>query len=506
MKHAFLELALAVVCLAGLSIAATRYVTRSGWTLYYGDAEAHLNIARRVVDSRTPGYDQIGTVWLPLPHLMMLPLARVDRWWAGGLAAAVPSAVSFVVAAAFLFAGVRRLFDSVTAAAAAALFATNPNILYLQSVPMTEAMFWASLMALLYFTVRFRQTQGWGSVIGAGIACCLGALTRYEAWFLIPFVAVYLGLQAKRRKLAAAVLFGAVASLGPLCWLAHNWWVEGDPLNFYRGPYSALAIQGSAPYPGRGNWSLAVFYFQTAAQLCAGKGLWWMGLAGVLAVLLKRELWPLILLVLPAVFYVWSMHSAASPVFVPTLWPNSYYNTRYGLALVPFLAVASAGIVAWAPRRAQSALAVVIVAAGAAPWLLQPAPESWITWKESRVNSEGRREWVRQVADYLRPRYVRGSGMISGSGEVRAVNREMGIPLRETLTLNNGLFWMAAVRRPDLFLWQEWAVVMGGDEAQSGVNRAGRYGIRYKLEKTIIVKDSPVIEIYRRVGDSHGST
>ena len=45
-----------------------------GYTLYYGDAEAHLNLARRVVDSRTPGLSQIGPVWLPLPHLLMLPL------------------------------------------------------------------------------------------------------------------------------------------------------------------------------------------------------------------------------------------------------------------------------------------------------------------------------------------------------------------------------------------------------------------------------------------------
>ena len=33
---------------------------RAGWTLYYGDAEAHLNIARRIIDSRTPGY---GADW-----------------------------------------------------------------------------------------------------------------------------------------------------------------------------------------------------------------------------------------------------------------------------------------------------------------------------------------------------------------------------------------------------------------------------------------------------------
>ena len=41
--------------------AAVAFFAWRGWLLYYGDAEAHLNIARRIVDSRTPGYDQVGT-------------------------------------------------------------------------------------------------------------------------------------------------------------------------------------------------------------------------------------------------------------------------------------------------------------------------------------------------------------------------------------------------------------------------------------------------------------
>ncbi len=86
------------VLLAGLSVAAAAFVSRSGWTLYYGDAEAHLNIARRILDSRTPGYDQIGTSWLPLPHLLALAFVRDDRLWRSGLAGAIPSSACFVLA------------------------------------------------------------------------------------------------------------------------------------------------------------------------------------------------------------------------------------------------------------------------------------------------------------------------------------------------------------------------------------------------------------------------
>src|ERR1035438_9278461 len=229
--------------LALVSAAAIAVFYTNGWLLYYGDAEAHLNIARRMVDSRTPGYDQVGTVWLPLPHWLMLPLVRVDALWLNGMAGAIPSGVAFLLAGTFLYAAAYRIFECASAAfAATAVFALNPNALYLQSIPMTESLFSACLLALLYFSVRFRDTQGWGAVMGAGIAACAATLTRYEGWFLLPFVAIYFVIAARRNRIGVAMLFTSLAALGPLFWLVHNWWLTMDPLAFYRGPYSARAI------------------------------------------------------------------------------------------------------------------------------------------------------------------------------------------------------------------------------------------------------------------------
>src|SRR5215471_15667011 len=44
----------------------------------YGDAIAHMEGARRLTDSLTPGYDEIGSGWLPLFHLLVAPLALND--------------------------------------------------------------------------------------------------------------------------------------------------------------------------------------------------------------------------------------------------------------------------------------------------------------------------------------------------------------------------------------------------------------------------------------------
>jgi hypothetical protein len=114
-----------------------------GYTLYDFGAEAHLNIARRLVDLLTAaGLEESGTGWLPLPHVLIAPLAAVNSWWHSGLAGALPSALYFAIAGSFLFASAQHLFDSTAAGWTAALiFAVNPNALYLAAVPMTELSF-----------------------------------------------------------------------------------------------------------------------------------------------------------------------------------------------------------------------------------------------------------------------------------------------------------------------------------------------------------------------------
>jgi len=433
----------------------------------------------------------------------MLPLVGRDALWRSGLAGAIPSGIFFVMAGLFLFLAVRRAFgEDAPAFAAAAAFALNPNMLYLGSIPMSEAAFWAAWMAILYLTVRYRDTGSWGAVAGAGAAASIGALSRYEGWFLIPFVALYFA----RRRLASGVVFAALASLGPLYWLGHNWWLQGDALYFLRGPGSAFAIQGDAPYPGKGDWWVALYYFRHAAQLDAGPVLALAGVAGVVVALVRRAFWPVLLLALPTAFYVWSMHSSRTPIFIPTLWPYSYYNSRYGLAAVPLLAFGVSALVALAPRGVRAWCAAALALACVAPWLLHPRPDTWVTWRESQINSEARRDWTRQAAGFMASHYIAGSGIITSSGDITGIYREAGIPLRETFSGDNGLPWLAATKRPDLFLGQEWAVSIAGDDLDISVRGAARFGVRYRLEKSIIVKGAPAVDIFRRTGGVHGTS
>ncbi|MGH9614065.1 MAG: glycosyltransferase family 39 protein [Bryobacteraceae bacterium] len=482
-----------VLALTVLSAAAVAITQTHGWTLYYGDAESHLDIARRVVDSRTPGYDQIGGVWLPLPHALMLPFVIDDRLWITGLAGALPSAACFVIAGTFLFTSVSRVFHSNLAALASlAIFALNPTLLYLQATPMTEPVFFACLMALLFGTVWFAQSQRFIAAVFAGFAACAGTLTRYEGWFLIPLATAYIFVMAKRRKWGFTILFGMIASLGPLYWLAHNWWLTGNPIDFFNGPYSAKAIQRAQPYPGNQDWLAAFHYFGAAALLCAGWIPMVLAIAGFWDMLRKRTYWPALLLVLSPVFCVWAMYSSVVPIFVPNLWPHSYYNTRYGLALLPLLAFCGGASIFLASARFRGTAAIGVVFATLIPWLVKPSPENWICWKESQVNSEARRAWTHQAAHIFQSKYRTGDGIFTSSGDMLGIFREAGIPLRETLNDGNEPAWMAAVARPRFFLREGWAIAASGDPVDAAARRD------YVLIRTIREKNAPVIEIYRR--------
>ena len=104
---------------------------------------------------------------------------------------------------------------------------------------------------------------------------------------------------------------------------------------------------------------------------------------------------------------------------------------------------------------------------------------------------------AKQAAGYLREHY-KGGGIFSSFGDVVAIYREAGIPLRETLNECIWPHWIAAIRRPDLFLWEEWAVAISGDQIATAILRAQSKGPRYDCVKMIVVKGGPVIEIYRR--------
>ena len=143
-------------CCAAASLAALAWSWQNGALLNYGDAVAHLHIARRVFDSRLPRLTELGSVWLPLPHMLMLPFVQVYSWWANGIAGAIPSALAYLAACAGVYRLARRWLAPAPSALALAFFALNPNLLYLQTTAMTEPLFVCEMIWIAVALVEWR--------------------------------------------------------------------------------------------------------------------------------------------------------------------------------------------------------------------------------------------------------------------------------------------------------------------------------------------------------------
>ena len=147
-----------------IGIAAAIFYYQRGLTLSHYDAKAHLVVARRVLDSLTPEYSQIGAVWLPLPHLLNLLPVQIDFFYRTGASAVAISIASFVLACYAIAHLVLRVTGSRAAAAiSAALFALNPDVLYLQSTPMTEPLLFGLVLlsiSLVYDWVEVSVRAG----------------------------------------------------------------------------------------------------------------------------------------------------------------------------------------------------------------------------------------------------------------------------------------------------------------------------------------------------------
>jgi hypothetical protein len=197
-RRARLAQAAFVVALAGGAIVAWRYHLL-GLSLSHYDARGHLVVARRIIDSLTPGWQQIGAVWLPLPHVLNAVPVQVDAFYRTGASAIAISVLAFAASVSAIAWIVAALTGSVVAALlAAAVFGLNPNVLYLQSTPMTEPLLIALVLlsAALLIRVCEERSEGSGSRridMLTGTALALASMTRYEAW---PVTGVALAITA----------------------------------------------------------------------------------------------------------------------------------------------------------------------------------------------------------------------------------------------------------------------------------------------------------------------
>jgi len=500
-----------------------------GRVLLYGDATAHLAIARRMVDSATPGLSQWGTVWLPLPHLLMALTVWHTAWWRNGVAGALPAVAALGLATWLLHRIVSRHWGAGAAGWAAAFFCLNPSLLYLSAVPMTESVYLAAFLGLVDACSRYAVRPDRRIAWQAGAWGLAGSLCRYDGWFVLPFAlgALLWAGGRGRSDLAnrqgggfgagwggawgATWRFCLVSGAGPVLWLVYNGWYLDDPLAFARGPYSARQIylnalrHGGARYPGDHALGLAALYFMKAVVLTCGAPLLAVGLLGLLGWRWWRRQAAAWLLLLPLPWYLWAMWTGNVPIFVPQYWPHGYYNVRYGAQLLPavaaFSGMAVAGLwrgvgrltlpAAWRARTG-AALGVALLCGGGYVGML--AGGGPIAYAEAVHNAPARLAMEHALARTLAARRP-GERILMYYGDYPGALADDGIAVREVVQESNFLLWQDALFAPQKHV--DWVVAEADGPVAKLVNRRD-LSEYFHAVATLRVATQPTIEVYRR--------
>jgi hypothetical protein len=456
---------------------------RKGDVLLYGDAIAHINIARRVIDSKTPGLLQLGTVWLPLPHLLMIPFLIPKELWQRGVGGSIPSLIAYAWSVVGIFRLVRGTFSSGEADdlaapfaswTAAIIFAANPNLIYIATTAMGEIVYLAFFIwAVVFLRESFPSDQR--ALTKSALCVTAACLTRYDGWFLaaVMSIAVLIARAAARRTHArtegpprwcpAAGRFVLIAAAGPVLWLAYNGIVYRNPLEFENGPYSAKAIEQRTQsatnpgHPGSGNLMVASLYFLRSAEDNVAANPWlgrlWIAFAAAgisFAVVTSRN--PkfrarliLLFLTVPLPFYALSIAYGGVPIFIPEFWPHTHYNVRYGLQLLPAFAVGLASLMYLAVRSMHGnekarvavviSVAALVVTSYATVWRTGP-----ICLQEAEINMRTRNQLEAQVAEWLEKLPAHATLLMYLGDHVGALEKA-GIPLDHVINEGNHRVW-----------------------------------------------------------------
>lgn len=467
----------AAAALAGL--AAWVVFFRNGLVLSHYDAKAHLVVARRVIDNLTPGWQQIGAVWLPLPHLIELLPTQIDLFYRTG---AFASLVSIACLATTTYAAARLVLQitgsALGAALSAALLALNPNLLYLYTTPMTEPLLLAASLLVVLWLLEWVEADRDTVPPKLALALFAAAWTRYEAWALIGAALVAAGYATWRRSADTSTLIRRV-------WRAGVW------------PALAVGIFLVNSRITVGSWLVSDgFYVRDPSYadqpVRTLVGIWWgthqlsgyvieayaLAAAGVVAwrALRRRKDSPLLITL--ALFAV-----AAVPLVA--FYQGHPYRIRYMVPVVAACAMFSglaAGLIPessrlWRTLKVRPMLAGVLLASlvlESPPWNMDAPMLLEAQW--DRGASLGRRDVTTCLA-----REYRGEKILASMGSLAHYMQELsgsGFAIADFVNEGNGVIWNMALQTgpaPHAGWMLVEEVAEGGDVLAERVRRDPRF-------------------------------
>lgn len=489
-----------------LSLCATAFVYATGRIAIEGDAPSHLLSARWIVDSLTPGVGEIGQYWLPLYHALELPFAAIWPLYTTGLAGSLPAMIAFVVGVLGAYSlGVNLTRSPATGLIAAAAYALNPTLLYLQAMPMMESTILCTLVWSAASMAKFAQTLRLRDCVQAGIWIAAAAWSDYGAWLLPVYAALVIFVVAHRRGLGRhqaefyALVAGSLGAFAIVLWLAWGFYIQKDPLFFVHqglGTGSTRSLAGAGLGPGgaaffagrKRDLAFAVFDYGAAAwsvlgpvaAVCTLLAVAWAAARGRLA----HPVWMAGAAAALAVGLLFMFGGAiGSPAFAATSGDAertaATENVRYAVYLLPAWAGVTA-VLAGAVRWRQAVVAVA--ATSQLAWVLIAGVPGDIT-PDKHFEYQAQAE----IASALRAQYDGGLILTSSALNGPRTIWLSGLDPADFLTEANG----AAYTSPAYLSRVRWVLLVHDTPLATHLGSGTLRSHGYRLVRLVLVNGNP---------------
>lgn len=438
----------------------------NGLGLSYNDARSHLDIGRRIVEGLKPGLAQIGSVWLPLPHILMIPTVWNDFMWHSGLSGALISMISFVATALLIYLFLKELGVGVIGRLTGVLvFVANLNILYLQSTAMTELLLLATMTAGAYELLLWFKKDNVLNLVKSAFFVMLSSLVRYDGWFLFIFAVALISIEVFRKKgykvtEGVIIIFSTLAGLGILLWFVWNQLIFKDALFFMFGPYSAhtqqeqLAIAGNLATKNNLLFSTKVYLYSIAYNCNTFISI--LGVIGAVVLWFDKKIKTKIkiaatVLLAPLIFNILSLYLGQSVLFIQGLSGNTWFNARYGIVMMPSIAI----FIGYLIQKADK-LKFVLIGLMLFVTFFSFANSDAVTIDDARVGSSQKN--VTEVSGWLKNNALNKPGFILISAASHdAIIFSSGLPMSRFIHEGTGAYWQQATSYPSL--WARWIIM-----------------------------------------------
>ena len=340
---------LLVVLISAIAGLIAQYISFSDEYIFaYRDSIYRLDASRRFYDAINPGiFNQIGTVWLPLPNFIMFPLASIDILWKTGLAGSIVNFIAFIFNAIAIFLTMKLLTENKVAQYAGLLFfILNPNILYIQTTPMSEQLYLTFFSLSVYYLIKWNKTRVTKDIYLAGIFTAMASSTRYDGWTFAISAVVFIFLisySSKQEYIKNIFYYFYPTALIIIWWMAHNYIYYSDPLEFMRGQFSTYFqikyYEAAGRLLTKSNLGLSINVYYFDLYLYAGWLTLILSVFGFILYIFKNKfkvnsfLIYLSLIAVPTTLLL--LYLGQIIIELPESVPPGFFNSRYGLYAIP---------------------------------------------------------------------------------------------------------------------------------------------------------------------------